>query len=171
MAQERPQGTTGAAPQAGVQSPSKAPAENAAPDEASATLPGGTRLVLILTHPVDSRTTRRGDGIYTETTAPVTLDKRVVMPAGTFVQGKVEKLTRHGTRAEMVMRSVAIIFPDGYVTNIGGPMTIKAKKAQRGPIRAQARKPAWSPRPLLAWVSARRSVPPHTPRKRPTSLG
>jgi hypothetical protein len=126
MAQERPQVTTGAESQAEVRSPSQALTENAAPDEASATLPAGTRLVLILTHPVDSRTTHRGDGVYTETTAPVTLDKRVVMPAGTFVQGKVEKLTRHGTRAEMVMRSVSIIFPDGYVTNIGGPMTIES---------------------------------------------
>jgi hypothetical protein len=45
-----------------------------------------------------------------------------------FVQGKVEKLTRHGTRAEMVMRSVSIIFPDGHVTNIGGPMTIESEE-------------------------------------------
>ena len=128
MAQERPHVTTGAESQARLQSPSQAPPENAAPDEASATLPAGTRLVLILTHPVDSRTTHPGDEIYTETTAPVTLDKRVVMPAGTFVQGKVEKLTRHGTRAEMVIRSVSIIFPDGYVTNIGGPMTIESEE-------------------------------------------
>jgi len=120
MAQERPQVTTGAE--------SHASAENAAPDEASVTLPAGTRLVLILTHPVDSRTTHRGDEIYTEITAPVTLDNRVVMPAGAFVQGKVEKLTRHGTRAEMVMRSASIIFPDGYVTNIGGPMTIESEE-------------------------------------------
>jgi hypothetical protein len=128
MMQERPQVTTGAESQAGVQSPSQAPAENAAADETSATLPAGTRLVLILTHPVDSRATHRGDEIYTETTAPVTLDKRVVVPAGTFVQGKVERLTRHGTRAEMVMRSVSIVFPDGYVTNIGGPMTIESEE-------------------------------------------
>jgi hypothetical protein len=128
MAQERPQVTTRAESQAGEPSPSQAPAENAAPDEVSATLPAGTRIVLVLTHPVDSRTTHRGDEIYTETTAPVTLEKRVVMPAGTFLQGKVEKLTRHGTRAEMVMRSVSIIFPDGYVTNIGGPMTIESEE-------------------------------------------
>jgi len=128
MAQERPQAMAGAESQAAAQSPSRAPAENAASDEANTTLPAGTRLALVLTHPVDTRTTHRGDDIYTETTAPVTLDKRVVMPAGTFVQGKVEKLTRHGTRAEMVMRSVAIIFPDGYVTNIGGLMTIESEE-------------------------------------------
>jgi hypothetical protein len=128
MAQERPQVTTGAESQAGVRSPSQGPAENSAPDEASARLPAGTRIVLILTHPVDSRTTHRGDEIYSEITAPVTLDNRVVMPAGTFVQGKVEKLTRHGSRAEMVMRSLSIIFPDGYVANIGGPMTIESEE-------------------------------------------
>jgi len=128
MAQERPQVTAGAESQAGVRSPSQGPAENSAPDEASARLPAGTRIVLILTHPVDSRTTHRGDEIYSEITAPVTLDNRVVMPAGTFVQGKVEKLTRHGSRAEMVMRSLSIIFPDGYVANIGGPMTIESEE-------------------------------------------
>ena len=128
MAQERPQATTGAESQPRVQSPSQAPAENAAPDEGRVTLPAGTRVALVLTHPIDSKSTHRGDEIYAVTTAPVTLDSRVAMPAGTYVQGKVEKLTRHGTRAEIVMRSVAIIFPDGYVANIGGPMTIESEE-------------------------------------------
>src|SRR5207302_1644186 len=63
-----------------------------------------------------------------ETTAPVTLEDRVAVPAGTFVQGKVEKLTRHGTRGEIVMRSVSIVFADGFVANIGGPITIESEE-------------------------------------------
>ena len=128
MAQEKLKPTTGAESQPRVQSASQAPAENAAPDEGRVTLPAGTRVALVLTHPIDSKSTHRGDEIYAVTTAPVTLDSRVAMPAGTYVQGKVEKLTRHGTRAEIVMRSVAIIFPDGYVANIGGPMTIESEE-------------------------------------------
>jgi hypothetical protein len=128
MAQEKPQTKIGAGSQRGWQSPTPAPAENPAPDEGRITLPAGTRVALVLTHPIDSKSTHRGDEVYCETTAPVTLEDRVVMPAGTFVQGKVEKLTRHGTRAETVMRSVSIIFPDGYVANIGGPITIESEE-------------------------------------------
>jgi len=38
----------------------------------------------------------------------------VIIPAGTFVQGKVERLTRNGSRAEMALQSVSVMFPDGY---------------------------------------------------------
>jgi hypothetical protein len=128
MAQERPQTTIGTGSRRGWQSPIQTPAENPAPDEARITLPAGTRVALVVTHPIDSKSTHHGDEVYCETTAPVTLEDRVAMPAGTFVQGKVEKLTRHGTRAEIVMRSVSIIFPDGYVANIGGPITIESEE-------------------------------------------
>jgi hypothetical protein len=128
MAQERPQTTIGAGSQHAWQSPTPPPAENPAPDEARITLPAGTRVALVLTHPIDSKSTHHGDEVYCQTTAPVTLEDRVAMPAETFVQGKVEKLTRHGTRAEMVMRSVSIIFPNGYVANIGGAITIESEE-------------------------------------------
>jgi hypothetical protein len=128
IAQDRPQTTTGAGSQPGRQSPTQARAENPAPDEARITLPAGTRVALVLTHPIDSKSTHHGDEIYCETTAPVTVEDRVGMPAGTFVQGKVEKLTRHGMRAEMLMRSVSIIFSDGYVANIGGPIVIESEE-------------------------------------------
>src|SRR5438477_3870155 len=120
-AQERPQTAIGASSRRGWQSPTQAPAENPVPDEARITLPAGTRVALVLTHPIDSKSTHQLDEVYCETTAPVTLEDRVAVPAGTFVQGKAEKLTRHGTRGEIVMRSVSIVFADGFVANIGGP--------------------------------------------------
>lgn len=120
-AQERPQTAIGASSRRGWQSPTQAPAENPVPDEARITLPTGTRVALVLTHPIDSKSTHHLDEVYCETTAPVTLEDRVAVPAGTFVQGKAEKLTRHGTRGEIVMRSVSIVFADGFVANIGGP--------------------------------------------------
>jgi len=150
MAQERLKPTTGAESQPRVQSASQASAGNAAPDEGRVTLTAGTRVALVLTHPIDSKSTHRGEEIYAATTAPVTLANRVVMPAGTYVQGKVEKLTRHGTRAEIVMRSVAIIFPDGYVAKIGGPMTIESEEGTAWINPGAGTKAAWSLRPCLA---------------------
>jgi type IV secretion system protein VirB10 len=100
----------------------QAPASNPATE----TIPAGTRFALVLTHPVFSNTTHRGDEIHAQTTAPVIVNDHVVIPGGIFVQGKVDKLTRRGTRGEMLMQSAAVIFPNGSVANIVGPLTIES---------------------------------------------
>ena len=109
--------------------PDAPPADQAAPqappqNPAPVTLPAGTQLALILTHPIDSKTMHRGDTVFAETTAPVLVDNQVVIPAGAFVQGKVEKLTRQGSRAELSMQSVSVALPDGSVASIRGPVEI-----------------------------------------------
>jgi hypothetical protein len=88
------------------------------------TIPAGTRFALVLTNPVSSKTMHRGDVVYAQTTAPVTVGDQVLIPAGTFIQGKVDKLTRNGNRAEMLMTSAKVVFPDGYVANITGPLNV-----------------------------------------------
>ena len=102
------------------QEPPQAPAQNSAP----LTLPAGTQLALVLTHPIDSKATRRGDTVFAETTAPVFADDQVVIPAGAFVQAKVEKLSRRGSRADLLMQSVSVALPDGSVVNIKGPVEV-----------------------------------------------
>jgi len=92
----------------------------------------------VLTHPVDSKSTHRGDEIDTQTTAPVAVGDQVVIPAGTFVQGKVEKLSRNGSRGEFLMQSAAIIFPDGFVASVPGPINLESDEgtAWRNPSGA-----------------------------------
>lgn len=92
---------------------------------ATASIPAGTRLALVLTQPIETRYTRRGDDIYAQTTSPVTSGKEVVIPAGTFVQGKFDKLERQGGRGELRLQSLAITFPDGYVAPVSGPITLE----------------------------------------------
>src|SRR5882672_5296131 len=92
----------------------------------SVTVPAGTKFALVLTNPVASKTVHRGDTVYAQTTAPIAVGDQVVVPAGTFVQGKLDKLTRNGNRGEMQLQSVAVMFPDGYVANLAGPMTIES---------------------------------------------
>jgi hypothetical protein len=122
MAQDNPQSQPQrpSAPDSSSSMQSQAP-----PPPATETIPAGTRLALVLTHPIFSNTTHRGDEIHAQTTAPITVGDHVVIPGGIFVQGRVDKLTRHGSRSAMLMQSVAIIFPDGYVANIAGPLTIE----------------------------------------------
>lgn len=90
------------------------------------TIPGGTPFALVLTNPVSSKTMHRGDVVYAQTTAPVTVGEQVLIPAGTFVQGKVDKVTRNGSRAEMLMKSASVVFPDGYVANIARPLSVES---------------------------------------------
>jgi len=77
---------------------------------------------------VDSNSTPRGDQVFAQTTAPVIVGDQVVIPGGTYVQGKVEKLRRRGTEAEMAMQSVALVFPNGYIANAGGPVNIESEQ-------------------------------------------
>ena len=89
-------------------------------------VPAGTRIALVLTHPVQSRYIHRGDDIYAQITSPVTSGDEVVIPPGTFVQGKVEKLERKGGRGELHLQSMSVTFPDGYVTPFSGPVTLES---------------------------------------------
>jgi hypothetical protein len=123
MAQDQPQTRPQPPSPPDSQTSEQAPA---APNSTTETLPAGTRFALVLTHPIFSNTTRRGDEIHAQTTAPITVGDHVVIPGGIFIQGKVDKLTRHGNRSEMLMQSVAVIFPDGYVANITGPLNIES---------------------------------------------
>jgi hypothetical protein len=100
----------------------------ATPNPPTETVPAGTRFALVLTNPIFSNTTRRGDEIHAQTTAPITVGDHVVIPGGIFIQGKVDKLSRHGNRSEMLMQSVAVIFPDGYVAHIAGPLNIEGEE-------------------------------------------
>jgi hypothetical protein len=87
-------------------------------------VPAGTRIALVLTQPVQTRYIHRGDDIYAQTTSPVTAGNEVVIPPGTFVQGKVDTLERRGGRGELHLQSMSMTFPDGYVAPISGPITL-----------------------------------------------
>lgn len=107
----------------------QAPTPSAAPaDDAKITIPAGTRLQLVLTHPLDSNSTPQGDQIFAQLTAPVVVGDQVAIPGGTYVQGKVQKLTRNGTRAEMLMQSASLVFPNGYIAPVAGPVNIESEQ-------------------------------------------
>ena len=99
---------------------------SANPPSIAITVPAGTRIALVLMHPIQSRYVHRGDDIYAQTTSPVVAGTEVVIPPGTFVQGKVDKLERKGGRAELYLQSMSITYPDGYVAPVTGPITLES---------------------------------------------
>ena len=90
------------------------------------TIPAGTRFALVLTNSISSNTMHRGDEVQAQTIAPIAIGDHVVIPAGVFVQGKLDKLRRDGNRGVLLMQSASMIFPDGYVARIAEPLTIES---------------------------------------------
>jgi hypothetical protein len=81
------------------------------------TIPAGTKFPVELKHAISSKGTHEGDGVYAETTFPVVINGRVVIPAGTYVQGKISHIQRGGRikgRAEVLMHFTTLIYPSGY---------------------------------------------------------
>jgi hypothetical protein len=97
-----------------------------APESATVTVPAGTSFALVLTHPIQSRYIHHGDDIYAQVISAVIAGNQVVIPPGTLVQGKVDKLGRNGGRGELYLKSMSVIFPDGYVAAISGPITLES---------------------------------------------
>jgi hypothetical protein len=118
VAQDQPQTSPGQLSQPGQ---TQVETENT-----TATIPAGTRIALVLTHPIQSRYIHRGDDIYAQVSSPVNTGNQIVIPPGTFVQGKVDKLERKGGRAELRLQSMSISFPDGYVAPVRGPMILES---------------------------------------------
>jgi len=106
------------------QEPTPQGSQEQAAQYATVTIPAGTRIALVLTHPIQSRYIHRGDDIYAQITSPITSGHDVVIPPGTFVQGKVDKLDRKGGRGELHLQSMSITFPDGYVAPVSGPLLL-----------------------------------------------
>jgi hypothetical protein len=106
--------------------PPDAPATQVAANNAAVAIPAGTRIALVLTQPIQTRFIHRGDDIYAQIVSPVTAGNDVVIPPGTFVQGKVDKIERQGGRGEVRLQSMAITFPDGYTIPIAGPITLSS---------------------------------------------
>src|SRR5579864_6464777 len=77
----------------------------------SITIPGGTKLPLSLKQAISTRNAREGDAVYAETAFPFVINDRILIPAGTYIQGKIshtERSTR-GKRAEILIHFTSMI--------------------------------------------------------------
>ena len=88
----------------------------AASEKQVITVPGGTRIPLVLTSPVGTKSSQPGDPVRAETAFPVTVDNRVAVPLGTYVAGEIAAVTRPSSsrRAGLQMHFTRVIFANGY---------------------------------------------------------
>jgi len=99
---------------------SAAPAETPVadiPDPNLAVIPAGTKIPLSLAQAISTKNAREGDPVYAQTTFPFVVNDRILVPAGTYIQGKISRVQHAGrskTRAELLLHFTSMIYPSGY---------------------------------------------------------
>jgi hypothetical protein len=93
------------------------------PSSATITLPPGTRIDLDLTRAIRAATAKSGDPFYTQVSFPAIVGSRVALPAGAYVLGTIEGVTRPTRktgRAQINVLFTKIIFANGYTLELPG---------------------------------------------------
>lgn len=106
-------------PAAPIQDSSAAPAA----DPNALVIPAGSKIPLSLSQSISTKNAREGDPVYAITAFPFVLGDRMLVPAGTYVQGKVSRVERAGHghgRAEILMHFTSLIYPSGYTIMLPG---------------------------------------------------
>jgi hypothetical protein len=88
-------------------------------------IPAGTKVALRLKQAISTKTAREGDAVYAETTFPLAIDDKILIPEGTYVQGKISHIQRGGHvkgRAELLIHFTSLIYPSGYTVMLPGSL-------------------------------------------------
>ena len=88
-------------------------------------IPAGTKVPLSLKQAISTKTAKEGDAVYAETTFPVAIDSKMIIPPGTYVQGKISQVKRGGHvkgRAELLIHFTSMIYPNGYTVMLPGSL-------------------------------------------------
>jgi type IV secretion system protein VirB10 len=126
------------------------PMAASSPNAEAYTLAAGTRIAVVLKHAISTKGARENDPVYAETSFPVVLNGHIVIPAGTYVQGVIQRSKRPGRvkgRGELVIHFNTLIFPSGYtlllpgsIDNVPGAEKTDMKNNQEGTIESQGTK-------------------------------
>jgi hypothetical protein len=121
----------------------------AARSDHDVTIPAGTKLPITLKNTISTKGNHVGDPIYAQSTFPVVVNDRIVIPAGTYVQGRINSIKPAGRikgRAEVLIHFTTLIYPSGYTVMLPGslenaPGVDKSKvKDKEGTIQADSNK-------------------------------
>jgi type IV secretion system protein VirB10 len=109
---------TGASP-----TPTPGATPQAALEKKVYTVPAGTKVLLQLRSGINTKSAKPGDGVYLASVFPVVVGNRVMIPAGVYVQGVVDRVARAGRvkgKSQLDMHFTSMIFPNGTVVEIPG---------------------------------------------------
>ncbi len=86
-------------------------------------IPAGTHIPIALKNTISTKSNREGDPIYAQSTFPVAVNDKIIVPVGTYVQGKIVSIKPAGHikgRAEVLIHFTSLIYPSGYTVLLPG---------------------------------------------------
>lgn len=101
----------------------QASADQDAPRPGTLIVPAGTQIPLRLAQAISTKNAKVGDAVYAETAFPVVISDKVIIPAGTYVQGRISQIRRPGRvkgKAEFLMLFTALVYKNGYTVALPG---------------------------------------------------
>jgi hypothetical protein len=96
--------------------PSTPAGPSARPSPAEIVVPAGTKIPLALVNSLSTKHSGEGDRVYLQTTFPVVIDGRIVIPRGSYVAGTVTEVKRPGKikgKGELFLRFDSLTLPNG----------------------------------------------------------
>jgi len=84
-------------------------------------VPAGTRVGVVLQNGISTRSAKAGDSVYLQTSFPITVANRIVIPVGSYLRGELLEAKRPGRvkgRGEFRMRLNTLILPNGYTVDL-----------------------------------------------------
>jgi len=91
--------------------------------ESKLTIPAGAQILVALKSAISTKSAKVGDPVYASTSFPSVQNEKVLVPAGTYVQGRISSITRPGRvkgRAELLIHFTTLIYPSGYTVLLPG---------------------------------------------------
>ena len=93
-------------------------------DPHAVVIPAGTKVPLTLKQAISTKNAHEGDAVYAETAFPFVANDRVLIPAGTYIQGKISHVehSKRGMngRAALLIHFTSMIYPSGYTVMLPG---------------------------------------------------
>lgn len=89
------------------------------------TIPAGTKVPISLVNAISTKGSHEGDAVYAQTTFPVVINEHILIPPGTYMQGRIAAIKPAGRmnhRAEVLMHFTTLIYPSGYTVVLPGSL-------------------------------------------------
>lgn len=105
--------------------------------QSQVTIPAGTKIPIALKNTISTKANHEGDPIYARSTFPVVVSDKIVIPAGTYVQGKITSIKPAGRikgRAEVLIHFTTLIYPSGYTVMLPGSIE-NAPSVENGKVK------------------------------------
>ena len=144
---EKPSGAHAPATPPTRSNPSAPPSLPAQPP-AEIVVPAGTKIPLALVNSLSTKHSGEGDRVYLQTTFPVVIDGRIVIPRGSYVAGTVTEVKRPGKirgKGELFLRFDSLTLPNGatrdFRARLGGTDAESGEfDREEGKIRGEGNK-------------------------------